>query len=204
MKLATTSQLKAHLGIPAQDTSKDQKLSLLLEGSSSYLEGRTSRKFELQQHVLKLSGDGSDQLFLPHYPLLTDSDESGAGQYSITVLKIDDVSVLSEIASGNIDVDPATGILYRKTGVWTYGTRNISITFSAGYALPGDEESGDDREGVPADLALAAIRLAARVYERSTAEGVANVSRSSTSFTFKDAIDDEIKQTIEKYTKIRI
>ena len=199
MKLATLTQLKAHIGIPAHDTSKDAKLNLLLDGSSAYLEGQCSRKFELQQHDIKIDGSGLDSLVLPHYPIL-----EADGEAAITTLAIDGSSVLSSIGS-TIDVDAQGGTLYRTDRVWPEGRRNIRIVFSAGYKLPGSDESGEeDAPDVPTDLALAAIRLAARVFERSSAEGVSNVSRASTNFTFKDAIDDEIKQTIARHMRIRV
>jgi len=197
MMLSTLAKLKAHLGIPESDTSKDTKLTTLLEGSSEYIQGQTARKFELQSYSMKLSGNGTDELVLPQYPLLTDGEE-----ISITELLLDDVNILSEIASGDIDVDAEAGILYRSAG-WYAGRRNIEISFSAGYVLPGESGSGDAPD-LPKDLELAAIRLAARVYERSTAEGTSSVSPSSYSVSYKDAVDPEIQETIARHARVRI
>lgn len=199
MKLSTLTKLKRHLGIPVDDLTKNEMLNLLLTGSSNYIEGQTARALELQSHSLKLSGDGTDMLVLPQYPILM-SD----GVPAISVLKVDDVDILAEIASGDIDVDDKTGILYRDQG-WHEGRRNIEITFSAGYVLPGSDESGQETATtLPEDLELASIRLAARVYERSKAEGITSVSATSMSVNYKDSIDPEIVETIARHARVRI
>lgn len=195
MKLATLSQLKNHLGIPQADVSKDAILNMLLLGSSKTVESMTSRKFALQSHEIKLSGDGSKQLILPQYPILV----------------VDDIPSVQVILNGvsltldNLDVDAEAGIIYRKNGAWSNGHRNIDITFSAGYKTPTNEDSGtEDATTVPEDLQMVVIRLAARIYERRTAEGVASASPSSYSVTYKDKIDDDIMDVIGSYTRMRI
>lgn len=199
MMLSTVTKLKRHLGLPAADLTKNPLLETLLAGSSAYIEGQTARKLSLQEHTLKLSGDGTDTLMLPQYPIMVDDAVP-----AITALTLDDVNILAEIAAGDIDVDAETGILYRDAG-WREGRRNITITFSAGYELPSVDESGDDNaENVPEDLEMAAIRLAARVYERRTAEGVANASPASFSVTYKDAIDEDIQEVIGRYSRMRV
>lgn len=203
MQLSTLAKLKAHIGIPSGDTTKDLKLDMILDGVSNYIEGQTARKLQLQLHDLKLSGDGSDELVLPHYPILVE-DESGQQVAAVASLEIDsqEIDIDAELASGDLEIDAEAGIIYRKSG-WSDGSRNIRIVYSAGYDMPG--ESGDNAaETIPADLELAAIRLAARVYERSTAEGVASASPGGASFTYKDAVDDEIKETINRYSRVRV
>lgn len=200
--LSTLSKLKSHLGIPQSDVSKDAVLKTLLAGSSGYIEGQTARQLGITEHSLKLSGDGTDMLVLPQYPIMADDSNVPA----ISALTIDDVDVSAEIASGAIDVDAVTGILYRESGGWRSGLRNIAITFKAGYRLPGDES--DDAESdaleVPDDLQLAAIRLAARIYERRTAEGTTSVSPASYTVNYAAEVDGDIKATIGRYSRMRV
>lgn len=202
MILSTLAKLKAHLGIPSADTSKDAKLTMILEGASSYIEGQTSRQFELQSYTMKLSGDGSDTLVLPQYPILQD-DESGELVPVITGLTLDGVNILSEIESGAIDVDAEAGILYRDSG-WYAGRRNIVITYSAGYSLPDESGAETDADELPKDLELAAIRLSARVYERSTAEGTSSVSPASYSVQYAKSVDPEIVETLGRHSRVRV
>ncbi len=195
MKLATLSQLKSHLGIPQADTSKDTVLDFLLEGVSGSIETMTSRRFELQSHSLKLSGDGFDSLVLPHYPIHVENDV-----VMITELTLDGVA----IALTTLDIEADGAILYRKAGVWNLGRRNIEITYSAGYKLAHTEEVGNtDAATVPAELQLATVRIAARVYERKTAEGVSSVSPASFTVNYKDYIDPDVKAMIDGHTRIR-
>lgn len=196
MQLATLSQLKSHLGIPQADVSKDAVLNFLLSGASGYIETETSRKFELQQYTIKLSGEGTDMLVLPQYPIhVVDSVPA------ISALTLDGVTIDLD----TLDIDIETGILYRNAGVWSAGSRNIAITYSAGYKLAHVTDSGSvSAPTVPEALQLAAIRLAARLYERKTAEGVASVSPASYSVTYKDGIDEDIQSIIDTHTRFRL
>lgn len=201
MNLTTLEKVKNHLGIPEAETSKDAKLREIIDGVSEYIEGQTSRKFGAQIYTFKLSGDGSDELVLPQFPVIQDGDD-----VAITSLTMDDVDIFSEIASGNIDVDAESGILYRKTG-WTNGRRNIVITYAAGYMTPDESslESGlTGAADLPKDLVLATTRIVARIYERSTAEGVASASPGSFSVSYKDSTDEELIATIGKYARARV
>jgi len=200
MELTTLAKLKAHLGLPSNDTAKDAVLSVIIAGSSRYIETQTARHFELQSHTLKLDGDGTDMLMLPEYPVLMDGDEP-----AISVLKIGDTDILSEIASGDVDVDSKAGILYRSAG-WLEGRRNITITFSAGYILPGESAGSgeEDAPDLPDELELACIRLSARVYERRTAEGVSNVSTAGFSANYAAEIDDDIQAIIGANSRMRV
>lgn len=201
MKLTTLAKVKSHLGIPSTDTSKDAKLQEIIDGISEYIEGQTSRKFGAQIYTLKLSGDGSDELVLPQFPIIEDGEE-----VAITALSMDDVDIFAEIASGDIDVDAEHGILYREAG-WRQGRRNITITYAAGYMTPDESslESGlTGAEDLPKDISLATTRIVARIYERSTAEGVASASPGSFSVSYKDSTDEELIQTIGKYARARV
>jgi hypothetical protein len=102
--LSTVAKLKAHLGIPAADTSKDTLLETLLKGSSAYIETETHRKLGLQEHDVKLDGPGGDMLTLPQYPVA-----------EIATLEIDD----QEVAEDNIDLDAEAGIVYLESGIFS-------------------------------------------------------------------------------------
>lgn len=190
MNLTTTARVKDHIGIPSADTSRDAKIAAIVGGVSRYVEGQTSRRFGLSERSLVLSGDGTDELILPDYPVI-----------SISALSVDGTA-LTEEQIEDLDKDLEAGILYRTAG-WREERRNIRITLEAGYLDPDDEESGG-AVPLPEDLVLAATRLAARIYERSTAEGVASVSPSSFSVSYKDAMDEDIKETIARHSRVRI
>lgn len=195
MKLTTITRLKRHLGLPLSDLSKNDKLSMIIEGVSSFIEGQTARRLALQDYTLKLDGEGADIICLPHYPILLVDSEA-----AVTSVKIDGV----EVDISTLDIDNETGIIYHPYR-WPVGRRNIEISFSAGYVLPNSSESGqEDGELLPQDLELAAIRLAARVYERSTAEGVSSVSTDSFNANYREALDPDIEQIIARHAKARI
>lgn len=185
--LSTVANLKAHLGIPSADTTKDALLTMLLKGSSAFIETETHRKLGVQTHDIKLDGTGMHEIMLPQYPV-----------QSITTLEIDGEAQ----TIGDLDIDTETGIVYSENIIFRTGRRNVHIVFEAGYVLPDTEESGEAPD-LPDDLESAAIRLAARVYERRTAEGVQSVSASSFSASYRAAIDDDLQAIISAHTKLR-
>jgi uncharacterized phiE125 gp8 family phage protein len=191
MNLTTTAKIKSHIGIPSADTSKDSKIATIISGVSAFFEGQCARSFEYKSYSAKLNGNGTDELMLPQYPI-----------HQVTEIIVDDVEIDidAEVAAKTLDIDQETGILYRTSG-WSAGKRNIEITFTAGYTE--SEESGDVGP-IPADLELAVTRMVARIYERSTAEGVSSVSPQSYSVNYMENVDADILATIARYQKTRV
>lgn len=191
MNLTTLEKVKSHLGISTADISKDVKIAALVPGVSKFIQGQCARDFEYQEFTLKIDGDGSDQLILPQYPV-----------HEISAISVDGVAMESEDIAA-LDLDRESGCIYKSSGSWPAGRRNIVITFFAGYLEPDESESGDIA-ALPEDLVLAATRLTARAYERSTAEGTSSVSTGSFNVNFREAIDDDIKAIIGSYSRMRV
>lgn len=191
MNLTTTAKVKEHIGIPAADTSRDNKIGALIPGVSKYIEGQCSRNFEYTSYDFKLSGDGTDELMLPIYPVK-----------EIVSLAIDGVD-LTEAQIDSLDIDQKTGIVYAPAGiVFSSGRRNIEISVMAGYIDPDESQEGDIPT-IPEDLELAARRLTAKIYEKSTAEGVVSVG-GTFKVQYADAADEDIKETIGRYSRIKV
>jgi hypothetical protein len=201
MKLTTRAKLKAHIGIPAANTTKDALLDTIIEGVSGFIETTTNRVFDITEYTEVLDGTPLDEIFLKQYPL-------------IDVLSLfvngTEIDLDAEEEAETVVIDNETGSVYREGGFGS-GRKAVRVTYTAGYVLPEEAESGVDvsesgvvGEDLPAALEGAAIRLSARVYERRTAEGVSSVSPTGLSVTYKDAIDADIVTVLQAYTKRRI
>ena len=200
MKLTTRSKVKAHLGIPRANTSKDSIIDQIIDGVSGFIETQTHRNFAIKEYTEVLDGTPYDEIFLKEYPLR-----------DVLTLKINgvEIDIDAEEEAETIIIDKEVGSVYRENGFGS-GRKSLRITYEAGFNLPeendesGNEESGETGENLPDAIEAAAIRLTARVYERRTAEGVSSVSGDSMSVNYKDAVDADVISIIEAHTKRRV
>lgn len=179
--LATIAQLKAHIGIPVGDNTKDGLLGVILAGASRFFETQTNRRFSVRECTENIREFRGTQILVKNYPLRT-----------VNEIKINDVLLNPD----SLQLDSAMGEIYYRGGFFG----DVKIVYVAGYDL--ELESGGNEDLVlPPDIRLAVIRLAARVYERRTAEGVGNASPGSFSVAYNMALDDDIKATINLYRR---
>ena len=198
--LSTVERLKTHLGIPLADTSKDAKLEKILKGASAYAERQCSRSFGVAVHTEKHDGDDSVDLQLRQFPI---ADENSGGESGIVVtIDGETIDLDAEIEARQASVDRGAGIVTRDRG-FAEGNQNVEVTYTAGYVLPSDESDAEPQT-LPEDLELAVLRLAARVYERSTAEGATNVNAGSFSVAYAKEMDPEIHATLDTHAKVII
>lgn len=116
----------------------DAQALLAIDEATAVIQNYCNQKIEqVSDDTIQLDGTGSTKLFLPELPVV-----------SITSVTVDDVLL-----------DPTyyalaeNGVLWRKYGVWTVGARNISITYTHGYA------------SIPEDVKGVCYRSAARLYQ---------------------------------------
>jgi len=188
MMLTSVQNLKDYLGIPSAETGKDGVLELIIKGASAFFETETRRKYDVEQYIEKQNGDNSQKLILSQFPIIY-----------VREIKVDG-SVISLADEPTLDINYQNGILTRERG-WPSGFRNIEVTYTSGFILP--DESGESGPGtyytLPYDIELAVLKLAARTYERRTAEGVASAENVS----YKDMLDEEIERTIKAHLKTK-
>lgn len=203
MKLTTRNKVKQHIGIPSSNTSKDALLDQIIEGVSAFIETTTHREFGVKEYREVRDGTDDDEIFLKEYPLVD--------VLSITINGNEDLDLDAEEEAETVIIDKETGSIFRQYGFGS-GRKGLRISYTAGYNLPelSEDESGVDGyesgadENLPAAIEAAAIRLSARVYERRTAEGVASVSPTGISITYKDAVDADITTILDSFTKRRL
>lgn len=202
MKLTTLRKVKQHIGIPSSNTTKDAILEQIIEGVSAFIETTTHRVFGVQEYREVRDGTDDDEIFLPQYPIVD--------VLSITINGNQDLDLDAEEEAETVMIDKEVGSIFRQYGFGS-GRKALRISYTAGFNLPeaSDEsgpetyESGADND-LPAAIESAAIRLSARVYERRTAEGVASVSPTGISITYRDAVDADITTILDSFTKRRL
>lgn len=133
--LIELASVKTRLGI--EGTSEDETLTELIEEASSSIVDYIGRPLARQRYRETIAGEDRPRIVLSRYPVDTDS-------VTVTVDGIEETDHVIE--------NPANGVLYLSGG-WprTFptnyvdyrygGEKDITVTYTAGYLLPGDVAS---------------------------------------------------------------
>ncbi|WP_217597166.1 hypothetical protein [Cohnella sp. GbtcB17] len=147
--LATLDAFKRALLIPAAIVDQDEELSAVLSVASTRIEQEIGCELGYSQRVETLDGSGTKYQRLRSFPV-----------HSVSGVKVGGAD-----AEG-FEVAASAGMLYRSGG-WASGDRNVVVTLTAGYLLPGATPP-DGVDPAPAPLPTpierAAIVLARMIY----------------------------------------
>lgn len=163
--LTTMKKAKTLLQIPLEDDTQNLYLEALLSASSSAIEAYCRRMFGYQAYIGgKYDGANGSYLLLGNYPI-----------HSVSLLQFGNQDPELE---DSYEIVAENGMLYRKGG-WPCGIRFITVSYTAGYTLPG----ADPIEGVPKlpeSLEMACILLAQTLQRMPgvTAERVGDIAVS--------------------------
>lgn len=158
--LTTLDKQKTFLEIPADDTSRDAVLQLLLDEVSGLVEEFCGRAFGTAEYTEFYSGDNTPVLVLRERPVTAIislwEDEDGYWGQGPDPFDAGTLLVAGEnyaLERDQADGSSRSGIVYRINGVWSrpfrvaagnlsasapHGTGNIKVRYTAGYgAVPG-------------------------------------------------------------------
>ena len=154
ISLVTLYEVKTALGLgTSNDQALDDQLELFIKWASAEVAIMCNRVFAketVEETYLELDGNGSERIFLSHYPVI-----------EIESIIDSDGAELEEDVDYNLDM--RSGKLTRLGGVWT---APVSITYTGGYELPNDS---------PIALQRACTLMAKESYTASSPSGGAAV-----------------------------
>lgn len=195
--LTTIEAVKEYLQIDATDTSKDNLLGRLINAASSFIERYCDRKFAKGIYTEKYRGTGSQNLYLNQRPV-----------NNVVYVKIDGQT----IDSGEYELIPDAGILYRETGWPCHGytqdltgdfvisTRNIEVQYEAGYILPKDGTTLQPAN-LPDDVEQACIMLVMFYYKTDVANFSTVFAESGAVFK-PQAMPSNVKVLLDQYRRL--
>lgn len=160
--LSSLEEIRSFLEL--EDSRDEDLLETFINGASEEIEAKTHRAFVNRTYTdLVISGNGRERIRLPHYPIVSIT--------SLTVGRTGPTSWGSVRDSDSYEWDetePEEGILYLTDGsVFDRGSRNIKITYSAGYYRLASEGT----PVIPDDLRNLALALACFLYKKRSAPG---------------------------------
>lgn len=210
MKLCALSDVKTLLGIT--DTTQDAKLNLMIERTSAmvaqYLGYNPARATYTSE---KYAVSNMQYLQLKNQPI-----------QSVSAVTLQGTAVTDY---GTESDDYAVGLLYRGTG-WvgrcytrgmTYdivsGFRDIEVTYTAGWYLPGDPlYVADSATALPMAIQSGTIQATIEMYRvnMAQAEGLRQHTEGGISDTWANsnlkvgALSDAVKDAVQQYVRVAI
>ena len=186
--LCTLTDVKTLLGIPAEDTTEDAKLTLFIKSASAKIEGYLGYSLAYGSYTEELHSVNNRQLIqLNHFPIRTVSS------VSVNDKEIDEYKIIPEYARW--------GRLYRGEG-WTgpcftrgfthdivSGAWVIKVSYTAGYYLPGTQGYVEGSEtALPYDIVAACMQMVQLryTYDKNGAFGLKAHSEGHISDTYGD------------------
>lgn len=155
--LTTLANLKADLGIAIDDASEDVYLTAQIKRVSSQIcsylgiarasDGTARLGVETLIETFRLDRDENQLVFSRSPVIAVISVIEGISSSTITLV------------DGDFEVDNAKGMLYRLDGndfPWSWTSDKVVVTYSAGWILPGDEDSTQE-SNLPSEIEDAAI-----------------------------------------------
>lgn len=174
--IVTLDEMRAFLGIPSEQTAKDSLIESLLDSFNKVIEDWLGVTMINSQYAEIYDGDGTDTLFLEHYPIV-----------AISSLKLDGEALDSD----DYYIYPYKGYIRLADSVFTKDYQNIEITYTAGW--------GVTRDDIPDALKLALKMWVERTFK---GENVDFSQRFGESFIIRasmQSIPVDIKQILSPY-----
>lgn len=140
--LITVEELGAYLG---RDLTADDGAILAVDMASEACRTVAENGFNELQETITLDGTGTDVLVLPRVPVST-----------VSTVTVGD-TVTTEFVQDN-------GMLFKQSGSWTRGRRNVSVKYKHGYSS----------SAIPDDVRMVVLALASRLVVQGPAMAEAN------------------------------
>jgi len=184
--LVTLDNTKTFLGI--SDHTKDDKIKLLINMATDYIESQTGRRYVSTVHTSEeYDGTGTQQIQLKAFPVIT-----------FTSLEVNNASDNSEswstISSSDYWVDTDTGIITRTSSfldfddsedgeetlsetIFQRGKNKYRATYTSGYS------------SIPYDLQFACMTLVGQFLNTGAGSGIKSESLGDHSITYQDVTE---------------
>jgi hypothetical protein len=200
-QLTTLQKVKDALGIV--DTSKDDLLEDFIDQASAMIQTEIGRDLEAKERTEIYDQPEGDNLFLKHYPILTDEDlvvSYRTGQVA--------TPVWVPYTTNDYFVYPEEGYL-RMVNVFAdefmSDWQAFQVTYTGGYLIDFANEGDPTKHTLPADITGVATQVVTKMYNLKSSEGLNSESTEGQSVTYGSANDKDLsftqKRTLGAYAR---
>jgi hypothetical protein len=181
--LTSLAKLKDYLEIAVLDTTQDTRLERLIDASSQMIETYCSRSFVSQSRVEYHDGRNANTLMLREYPASKPTKVCIDGGWTFVTS--------TELATSDYDVVDGS-YLVLKSGFFPKGTRNVQVTYIAGYST------------IPSDLEEACLMLAEWLYmhRNDRRSGITQKTKERETITYSKTIPLHITTMLTPYMRL--
>lgn len=172
------------------DSSKDEKIKLMINVATDMIETYTGRRFIQTTYTDQpFDGNGEDEVLLPQYPVTSLTSLGKNGSY-------DNSPSWDVIDSEDYFLNGPSGIL-KGVSRFSRGTQNYRATYVAGYLLA----------NVPWDLKFAAMQMVEYLMNKQAAAGIVSERLGDHSVTYKQetvdqyGIPDAVRIVLDKHKR---
>lgn len=179
--LVTKEEVKIYCDLPITETKYDQLIQLLINHYQDIVREYCDVDFQQADHTETYDGDGTSNLLLDHYPVV-----------SVSSLAVDTIAITSDqyvIRTGEGEIQFIDGSAFSKD------FQNVQITYRAGMSE------------VPQQVKFAIIDLVARKFKQvdKGRMGVSSESFGDQSITYQtEELTDDIKIILNRYRKPKV
>ena len=185
----------------AENEQTDLIIELLINRASAWIERMTGRRLGKQSYHQWYDADGSQELVLLEYPI-------------VSIESISEDGALVDPSRYDFGQTGHIGVVYRDEGWLKAGWRRglaydivapkrvIEVRYTAGYVLPKDA-TDDDPQTLPADLEGLVWDMVAQAYTslQNGSQGLSSFSISDVSWDFDKGTNPEWVRTVNLYRR---
>ncbi len=179
----------------------DELLQQLINSVSDEAERVCGRVFRAQTYTRYLDGNGRAVMILPEGPLVSVTSieyisyGSNAGARTETAEAVNEAAYLLEglRSEGHL----GAGRIYKISGYWTPGKRNLKVVFNAGF----EDDTDEGADNLPQDLVEKVTAHCAALYNKRGLEGLItrDVGESSRTTIADDVLADAFDRALTPY-----
>lgn len=176
--LTTLDKIKAWLGVTAG--TEDKLLQQLLTAASAFIQSKMNRNIVTASYTETYNGLGGDSLMMANYPIT-----------AVSSLMADGLAVLPSPGYGQAGFLFDDTRIYLATDVFSQGRRNVTVSYTAGFAT------------CPVDIEESVIEMVGYKYRERDRIGHQSKSIAGETVTFitKD-MPDSILSVVNSYKRV--
>lgn len=192
--LVSLADTKAHLGIPALDTTQDMRVERLINTASQLIEDHTDRKLTYQSYDVRRDGRRADRLVLPEWPVVAITSV-----YDDASWEFQPQTVIDPTEYG---VEEESVLVLKNGRKFARGNRNVRVTYTAGYRTL----TGMVGDPIPSTLSYACLMIVDWLdgIKADRRLGVSSKSKNGESISFTDALPPQIVAMLEDFVRQEI
>lgn len=197
--LTTLSRVKARLNISV--TTFDTVLEELINAMTDWVENYCGRRFKETAYSNEVYDGGNLDGLKKRWLILKNAPVSGSLTSFQYMAGVPSTPYWTDFLRDDYDINTTDGII-RMFNVLPNGFRNIRVSYTAGYKIDFANETDTAKHTLPFDLSALIERLTIREFKRREAVGKATESVGDGSITWRDGLEKEDLEVLEKYRRV--